>query len=88
MNFKLISAIYMGVLAGTEVMAQGGKIAVAPVSELQNAVAIANSQGGNTTILVQNGTYTLNNTLYANVPNVMITGESGDRSKVTIQGDA
>jgi hypothetical protein len=51
-------------------------------------VASANSSGGNKTIVVRDGTYTLNDTLYVNVPNVAIVGQSGDRTKVIIQGDA
>lgn len=78
----------IGVLAGLAGTAQGGTITVGTVAELQNAVATANSSGGNTTIVVRDGTYTLSDTLYVNTPNVTITSQSGDRTKVVIQGDA
>ena len=88
MNMKPISLLYLGVLAGLSGTAQGGTITVGTVAELQNAVATANSLGGNTTISVRDGTYTLSDTLYVNAPNVAIVGQSGDRTKVIIQGDA
>ena len=88
MKRKPVSLLCLGVLAGLAGTVQGGTITVGTVAELQNAVATANSLGGNTTILVQDGTYTLNDTLYVNAPNVTIAGQSGDRTKVIIQGDA
>jgi hypothetical protein len=63
-------------------------ISVSTVAELENAVASANSSGGNTTILLQDGTYTLNDTLYINAPYVTIGSQSGIRENVIIQGDA
>jgi hypothetical protein len=68
--------------------AQAGIVTVATAAELQSAVATANNLGGNTKIVVRDGTYTLNDTLYVNVPNVAIVGQSSDRTKVIIQGDA
>lgn len=61
---------------------------VSSESALRNAVAAANSAGGNRIILIADGTYTLTDTLYVNVPNVTIAGQSGMREKVIIQGDA
>lgn len=61
---------------------------VSTVNQLHAAVNAANSAGGNATILVADGTYTLNDTLYVNVPNVTIAGQSRSRDKVIIQGDA
>lgn len=78
----------LGTLTGTTGIVLAGTITVATVAELQEAVATANNLGGNTTILVQDGTYTLSNTLYVNAPNVAILGKSSDRTKVIIQGDA
>lgn len=63
-------------------------IFVTNVDELMNAVSKANSTGGNTTILLRDGIYTLSDTLYINTPNVSIAGDSGDPTKVIIQGDA
>ncbi|MEI2782848.1 MAG: hypothetical protein V9H25_16990 [Candidatus Competibacter sp.] len=88
MNMKPVSLLYLGVLAGLSGTAHGGTITVGTVDELQNAVATANSLGGNTTIAMRDGTYTLSDTLYVNAPNVAIVGQSGDRTKVIIQGDA
>jgi len=83
-----LSFLGLGVLVGTVGTAYGGTITVGTVAELQNAVSTANSLGGNTTIVVRDGTYTLSDTLYVNAPNVAIVGQSGDRTKVVIQGDA
>lgn len=83
-----LSFLGLGVLVGTVGTAYGGTITVGTVAELQNAVSTANSLGGNTTIVVRDGTYTLSDTLYVNAPNVAIVGQSGDRTKVIIQGDA
>jgi hypothetical protein len=55
---------------------------------LANAVSTANGSGGNTTILVQDGVYTLNDTLYINAPDITIASQSGVRANVVIQGDA
>jgi hypothetical protein len=61
---------------------------VQTAAELQSAVAAANSAGGNRTILLRNGTYTLSDTIYINAPNVTIASEGGVRENVVIQGDA
>jgi hypothetical protein len=65
-----------------------GTINVGTVSELKNAVASANSSGGNTTIILRDATYTLNDTLYINAPHVTIRSQSGIRKNVIIRGDA
>lgn len=70
------------------VYAQSQSILVASAAQLQSAVATANAAGGNRTILVADGMYTLTDTLYVNSPNITIAGQSSDRTKVTIQGDA
>ncbi len=63
-------------------------VEVSNVSQLANAVSNANNAGGNYTILVNDGTYNLSDTLYVNAPNVTIAGKSGARDKVIIQGTA
>lgn len=88
MNFKLVPVACLGILTGMTGTAQAGTVTVATAAELQSAVATANNLGGNTKIVVRDGTYTLNDTLYVNVPNVAIVGQSSDRTKVIIQGDA
>jgi hypothetical protein len=88
MKFKLVSLACVVLLVASAGPTLAETVTVGTVSELQNAVATANSVGGSTTILVQDGTYTLSDTLYVDVPNVTIAGQSGDRTKVVIQGDA
>ncbi|MEJ0084599.1 MAG: right-handed parallel beta-helix repeat-containing protein [Pseudomonadota bacterium] len=57
-------------------------------SQLQSALNNANNAGGNVVISVNDGTYTLNDTLYVNANNITIKGKSGNRASVVIQGDA
>jgi hypothetical protein len=63
-------------------------IQVDSASELHQAVEAANSAGGNRTISLADGTYSLNDTLYINAANITLEGASGDPELVTIQGDA
>lgn len=59
------------------------------VSELGNALSAANTNNGNVTILLENGTYQLNsNLLYisSNMSNLTIRSVSGNRDSVIIQG--
>jgi len=69
-------------------VAQTATITVNNESELRTAVNVANSSGGNTTILVSDGVYTLTDTLYINTPNVTLSGKTGNRANAIIQGDA
>ena len=48
----------------------------------------ANSSGGNTTILLSDGTYTLSQGLWVTAPYITVAGQSGNRQNVIIQGDA
>ena len=79
---------YGAISSGAMSLASADTINVGTVAELQNAVASANSSGGNKTILLRDGTYTLSDTLYINAPNITIAGQSGVRENVVIQGDA
>lgn len=63
-------------------------ITISTVAELHSAIASANTAGGNKIILLRDGTYSLNDTLYINAPNITIAGQSGIRENVVIQGDA
>jgi hypothetical protein len=81
--FKVAVASVL-LVAGT----RADTVVVNTVDELQNAVAQANSNGGNRLILVADGTYTLDTGLYISAPNVAIEGQSGNRANVTIEGDA
>jgi hypothetical protein len=88
-NHSFLSASCLMALALVASVASAATtIEVNNVSALMNAVATANSSGGNVTILVDDGTYTLSDTLYVNVPNVTIAGKSNVRENVIIQGDA
>ena len=83
-----LSLLGLGISIGATNIIHAETITVSTVAELQNAVSTANKFGGNTTIMVQNGTYTLGDTLYINAPNVALVGQSRDRTQVIIQGDA
>ena len=70
---------------------QTGKtvVTVSTVSELQNALSNCNADGGNYTILLEDGTYELNDDLlYINqsMTNLTIRSLSGNRDAVIIQG--
>jgi hypothetical protein len=79
---------YGAIFIGATSLAFAETISVGTVTELQSAVASANSAGGGKTIMLRDGTYTLNDTLYINAPNITIAGQSGVRENVVIQGDA
>jgi hypothetical protein len=85
---KNICIAVLSVFALLSGLASAQTINVGTAAALQSAVASANSSGGNTTIVLADGTYTLSNTLYINAPNVTLTSQSGDRTRVVIQGDA
>lgn len=68
--------------------AQATSVTVGTVTELHNAINAANSAGGNRTIMLRDGTYSINDTLYINAPGISIVGASGNRQAVVIQGDA
>lgn len=88
-KYLLVSLfLVQGLIATGLANAQATSVTVSNAAELQNAVAAANSAGGNRTILLQDGTYTLSDTLYVNAPNVIIAGQSGVRENVVVQGDA
>ena len=72
----------------TASLASAQTITVGTVAQLESAVAGANSSGGNRTILMLDGVYSLNGTLNVTAPNVTIAGQSGVRGNVVIQGDA
>lgn len=83
----LVAAIEL-MVGASKVAAQTSTVTVSNAAELQNAVAAANAAGGNRTILLLDGTYTLIDTIYVNTPGVTIAGASGNRQAVVIQGDA
>ncbi len=65
----------------------GDTVTVSTVDELVNAVNNANSSGGNITVLIKNGTYYLNSSLYITSPDVTFRSVSGNRDDVIISGN-
>jgi len=63
-------------------------INVSTAAQLQSAVSSANGAGGNRTILLADGTYTVTAMLNITAPNITIAGQGGHRANVIIQGDA
>jgi hypothetical protein len=61
-------------------------INVSSVAQLEAAVSTVNSSGGNRTILIADGTYTLNALLHITSDNVMIRSASGNRNNVVLLG--
>jgi hypothetical protein len=88
MKYILICLGLLIVAPSIPMFALAASVTVRNAAELQNAVSRANSSGGNMTILLRDGTYTLAATQYINVPNVTVAGLSGNRNAVIIQGDA
>ena len=78
----LLSAFFLGPIANAQ------SVEVGTTAELVSAVSAANAAGGNRTILLRDGLYTLTDTLYINAPNITLAGLSLDRTKATVQGDA
>lgn len=87
-NLIVSCAAILGPIGMGSADAQTTSVTVTNAVELQSAVAAANAAGGNRTILLQDGTYDLSDTLYVNAPNVTIAGASGNRQSAIIQGDA
>lgn len=87
-RIQLLTACAAALLATAQAASAQTTVTVGTAAELQSAVTSANSAGGNRIISLRDGSYTLTDTLYVNVPNVTITSASGARDKVVIQGDA
>ncbi|HOT91642.1 MAG TPA: right-handed parallel beta-helix repeat-containing protein [Anaerolineae bacterium] len=64
----------------------GTVVTVSNVTQLMNAVNASNARGGNTTILLQDGTYVLNDQLWLEGTNIIIRSVSGNRNNVVIRG--
>jgi hypothetical protein len=86
---KCVYIVFLTMILSISALAlQSTSVVVGNATELSNAISSANSSGGNVTILLRDGTYTLTSTQYINVPYVTVASQSGDREKVVIQGDA
>jgi len=55
-------------------------------AELAQAVSAANSAGGDRTIRVAPGTYTLNNMLVIDAPDITVCGATGNRDDIMLEG--
>ena len=67
----------------------GTEVIVSTVPELQNAITQANSQGGNMTILIEDGTYQIASASwypYITAGNIIIRSRSGKRANVVLTG--
>lgn len=64
----------------------GTVITVSNVTELRNAVDASNANGGNTTILLQDGTYVLSSQLWLDGVNIIVRSVSGNRDSVVVKG--
>ena len=82
---RLISVVALVLLTR---LVSADTVTVTNAAELADAVSGANSRGGDRTILLKDGTYTLSTGLYISSPNITISGESGNRQSVIIEGDA
>jgi len=72
----------------TPAPAPAHQVQVSTVAQLESALAAANANGGDTAILLADGVYSLNDTLYVNAPKVTIASVSGRADRVVVQGDA
>jgi hypothetical protein len=77
-----------GALGTTSAALAQTVVNVSTAAQLQSAVSAANAAGGNQTILLADGTYTVSSTLNVSAPSVTIAGQAGHRAAVIIQGDA
>ena len=67
----------------------GSTTLVSNVTELRNAINLANSTGGNMTILIQDGTYPIASSSwypYITASKVVFRSQSGNRNSVTLTG--
>ncbi len=80
----LLSAL---VFAHPAIGAAQSTIHVGNQSELQRAVISANEFGGNTTIVLGKGVYTLSDTLRITAPYVTLAGSPAARGDTIVQGD-
>jgi hypothetical protein len=85
-SIGLQEAIVRAAACGPLTAAVGTVITVSNVAELYSAVSASNTSGGNTTILLQDGTYALSSQLWLEGANIIIRSVSGDRSSVVIRG--
>lgn len=81
-NVGLMGTVVLFLISG-----QGNAVTVSSAGQLVAAIQAANS-GGDKSILLSNGTYTLSQFLNISAPDVSVSSLSGQRDMVIIQGDA
>jgi len=79
--------LFLIIVSGTWNFATAETIHVSNASQLSSALAEANDKGGNTTILLQDGIYTISDMLYIAGSYITVGSQSGIRDNVIIQGD-
>jgi len=75
-------------LGGASAASAQTVVNVSTAADLQAAISAANAAGGNQTVLLADGTYTVSSTLNITAPGVTIAGQTGHRAAVIVQGDA
>jgi hypothetical protein len=86
-HFRLAVYIYI-LLVALPTTGLADSVVVSTVAQFVNAIDEANNKGGDRTIFLEDGTYTLSSDIWINAPDVTIAGQSGNRESVVIQGDA
>ncbi len=85
---KITKLFFIGVIVGLAwclAPLATGDVVVSNATELADAITQANG-GGDNTILLNDGTYTLGDMLYVTADGVTVRSASGNRDAVTIQG--
>jgi hypothetical protein len=80
----LYSAIFL--LIAQQALAE--TVEVSNIQQLASEISAANQRGGDTIIHLSDGLYALTSSLYITAPNITLMGNSLDRTKVIIEGDA
>ena len=80
----------LALLAGPLAAQPSGSVTVSTTAELTSAVSALNYSNGPRTVLLRDGTYTLDGSysIYLVQPGVTFRGLSGNRNAVVLQGDA
>jgi hypothetical protein len=79
--FFLLATVFASPLAAAN-------LSVINATELQKAIQSANASGGDTTILLRDGVYTIGSFFNITAPGITVSSQSGNRDSVVIQGDA
>ena len=83
---KRLTLIILAMVSLKPVIGMADTVNVSTAAELEAAVDGANSRGGDRTIVLADGRYTLNSGLYIDAPRVTLRSQSGDPQNVIIEG--